>query len=67
MNTTADNCPTRGIVPAAASSMEGEPARLLKRIGSTTYKVNVHFSNNAKETMETILRKMIEREAITNA
>ena len=39
-----------------------EPVTLLKRIGLTTYKVSVRFSETSKETMEDKLLRMIERE-----
>jgi hypothetical protein len=39
-----------------------EPVKLLKRIGSTTIEVTVHFSNTSKETLEDKLLRMIERE-----
>jgi len=56
MNTTAANS-------AAATAQEGrEPVKLLKRIGSTTYEVNVHFSTTSKETMEDKLLRLLEWE-----
>jgi len=39
-----------------------EPVRLRKRIGSTLFIVNVHFSKTAKETMEGKILRLIERE-----
>lgn len=40
-----------------------EPVNLLKRIGSTTYLVSVHFSGTSKETMSDKILRLIEREA----
>jgi len=37
--------------------------RLTKRIGSTTYKVSVHFSRTSRETMGDKIIRMIEKEA----
>ena len=56
MNTTA--------VASAASTpvKQGEPVKLLKRIGSTTYTVSVHFSKENKEPLEDKLFRMIESE-----
>ena len=56
MNTTA--------VTSAAETAptEREPVKLLRRIGSVTVEVAVHFSNTSKETMEDKLLRMIERE-----
>ena len=44
-----------------------EPVTLLKRIGSTTYKVSVRFSETEKETMEDKLLRVIEREVRNSA
>ena len=52
---------------AAVTRESAEPVTLLKRIGSTTYKVTVHFSKNTTETMETTLLRMIEREVKRDA
>ena len=38
---------------------EREPVTLLKRIGSTTYKVNVHFSENNTENLEDKLLQLL--------
>ena len=42
--------------------VQTEPVKLLKRIGSTTIEVTVHFSNTSKETLEDKLLRMLERE-----
>jgi hypothetical protein len=44
-----------------------EPLNLLKRIGSTTYMVNVHFSETSKETLEDKILRLIEREVTRSA
>ena len=44
-----------------------EPVILLKRIGSTTYKVSVRFSETSKETMQDIILRMIESEVDKSA
>jgi len=38
---------------------ENKPLRLTKRIGSTTYKVSVHFSKTSKETLTDKLIRLI--------
>jgi hypothetical protein len=48
----------RGLIPCRRKI-----TRLTKRIGSTTYKVNVHFSETSKETMSDKIIRLIEREA----
>jgi hypothetical protein len=39
-----------------------KPLCLTKRIGSTTYKVSVHFSKTSKETIDDKIIRLIERE-----
>jgi len=56
MNTTA-------LTSAATTPKKAEPVKLLRRIGSTTVEVTVHFSNTNKETMEDKILRIIEREA----
>lgn len=46
---------------AAEMPAQAEPLKLLKRIGSTTYKVAIRFSEKATETPEDkILRRLRE-------
>jgi hypothetical protein len=44
------------------SNADAEPLMLRKRIGSTTFLVNVHFSSTGKETLEAKIHRLIERE-----
>jgi L-lactate utilization protein LutC len=37
--------------------------RLIRRIGTTTYRVAVHFSETSKETMNDKITRMIKNEA----
>ena len=54
---------TTAVKSAAGTAQERrEPVKLLERIGSTTYKVNVHFSNESNETLEDKVLRIIERE-----
>ena len=41
-----------------------DPPQFTKRIGSTTYKVSVHFSRTSKETMNDKILRLIEREIV---
>ena len=41
-----------------------KPLHLTKRIGSTTYKVSVHFSRTSRETIDDKLIRLIERDAV---
>lgn len=49
--------------PRAAAEHTDKPLRLTKRIGSTTYKVSVHFSRTSKETMGDKIIRLIEKDA----
>ena len=50
---TADTITTR--------APEDTPA-LVKKIGKTTYKVHVHFSNTSTETMSDKIKRMLKKE-----
>ena len=50
------------IQPAGAKT-----ATIYRRIGSTTYKLKVHFSDTAKETMNDKILHLIQHEAVTNS
>lgn len=52
------------MIPGRDASAESV---LLRRIGSTTYEVTVHFSKTEKETMADIVRRILEREADKSA
>ena len=49
--------------PDAAAEQTDKPLRLTKRIGSTTYKVSVHFSETSKETMGDKIIRLMEKDA----
>ena len=40
---------------------------IIRRIGSTTYKVKLVFSDTGQETMEDKIMRLISRETVTNA
>ena len=52
---------------AITTECECEPIKLLKKIGSTTIEVVVHFKEEGSETMADIVRRMIEREVDKSA
>jgi hypothetical protein len=54
---------TTNVVAATAVTDEREPLTLRKRVGSTTYVVSVHFCEEAKETLEQKLLRLMEKEA----
>ena len=45
----------------ASRAPEDAPA-LVKKIGKTTYKVHVHFSNTSTETMSDKIKRMLKNE-----
>lgn len=45
-----------------AENHEQQPMRLTRRIGQTTYQVNVHFSETSKETMGDKIIRLIKNE-----
>lgn len=51
---------------ATIQSAEAKTATIYRRIGSTTYKVRVHFSETAEETMNDKILHLIQRGAVTN-
>lgn len=52
---------------AATTPIKAEPTKLLKRIGSTTYKVSIRFSDSATETLENKILRLIESEVTNSA
>lgn len=42
-------------------------AVLYRRIGSTTYKVRVHFSDTAQDTLHDKILHLVQNEAVTNS
>ena len=56
MNEETHIMQTAGTTPARAP--EDAPA-LVKKIGRTTYKVRVHFSNTSTETMSDKIKRLI--------
>ena len=39
---------------------------LIRRIGNTTYKVQIHFNETAKETMEDKILRLIRNDGLAN-
>ena len=69
MNNTTATAPVIGASAATTlgKTAHAEPVKLLRRIGSTTVEVTVHFSNTSRETLEDKLLRMIEREVDNSA
>ena len=47
---------------ATASRAPENTAAMVKKIGKTTYKVHVHFSNTSTETMSDKIKRMLKNE-----
>ena len=45
---------------------ENKDGFFIRHIGHTTYKVRVHLSENAKETMEEKILRLIRNDGVTN-
>ena len=69
MYSTTVTAPIKGADAATTRSSDAhaEPVKLLRRIGSATVEITVHFSNSSKETMADIVNRLIEREVNKNA
>jgi len=52
---------------AAAENHQSEPPKYEKRIGSTVYRVTVHFSPTSTETIEDKLLRLMESEVRESA
>jgi len=63
MTTTA----VKSAVQTRGDNAHAEPVKLLRRIGSTTVEVTVHFSNTETETLEDKLLRLMEREVRKSA
>ena len=48
--------------PTVTINTPQEPYRLKKRLGSTVYEVNVYFNQDAKETMNDKIMRLIRNE-----
>ena len=55
---------TRAMQTAATTSARApeDAPTLVKKIGKTTYKVHVHFSNTSTETMSDKIKRMLKNE-----
>ena len=49
------------------ANRENNQSYMTRRIGGTTYKVKVVFSDIVKETMEDKILRIVHNEAVTNA
>ena len=67
MNSTTVIAPVKGADAAKTPEREGEPIKLLRRIGSTTVEVTIHFSKTNTETLEDKLLRLMEREVRKSA
>ncbi len=50
------------LTKTATAQESAKPPLFQKRIGSTTYRITVHFSRTSKETAEDKLMRLMERE-----
>ena len=45
---------------------QSRPAMLTKRIGSTTFRVRIHFSNTSRETVNEKILRLVKSEVVNN-
>lgn len=64
-NVTAPN--EEASVTPMRGNAQAKPFKLKQRIGSTTFFVNVRFSNTSAETLEDKIHRLIEREVEKSA
>ena len=67
-NTTTEY--RKGVSPMrtpAQNTADRKPLRLTRRIGSTTYRVSVHFSGTSRETMADKFLRLMESEVSKGA
>jgi hypothetical protein len=67
MATTATALEKGASAAKTLGNAHAEPLMLRKRIGSTSYIVNIHFSNDSKETAEDKFLRLIESEVYKSA
>ena len=46
------------------TTAKSEQPDFVKRIGNTTYKVNIHFSTTSKETMSDKIMRLIQNDTV---
>ena len=51
------------LIKVKAPDAQARPVTMLKRIGSTTYEVAIHFSATSKETVTDKIARLIKNEA----
>ncbi|MDL2234634.1 transposon-encoded TnpW family protein [Christensenellaceae bacterium OttesenSCG-928-L17] len=61
---TAANHPLQDQYTPAGQEGQARPVIMRKRIGSTVYRVNVHFSDTSKDTIGDKIDRLIRREAV---
>jgi hypothetical protein len=64
--TTATNAAIKAAGAATTADEQREPAKFVRRVGSTLFEVNVRFSAKTTETLQDKLLRVIEREAVMN-
>lgn len=60
--TNTNYSPQNQYTPAGQEG-QAQPVTMMKRIGSTTYRVRVHFSDTSRETVNDKITRLIKREA----
>jgi hypothetical protein len=53
--------------PEQEAKIQGKPPKVLKKIGTTTYEVGVHFSETSRETLSDKILRLIRSETLKEA
>ncbi len=61
---TAANCAPQDQYTPVDREGQARPVTMRKRIGSTIYRVNVHFSDTSTDTIGDKIDRLIRREAV---
>lgn len=65
MQTATTTLANQAVARTQGGNAHAESLNMRKRIGSTVYEVRIHFNQDAKETMNDKLLRLIRSEAIS--
>ena len=62
MQTATISATNQAVAGTQGTSTHAEPLKMHKRIGSTVYEVRVYFNQDAKETMDSKILRLIKND-----
>ena len=60
---TANETTDRAVAGTQGAGAHAEPMNVRRRVGSTVYEVNIYFNQDAKETKDDKIMRLIRNEA----